>query len=433
MYWRQSAAIGVALAGRALSQSSRPFPTSCAGIAGAKYPYTVDSAWQVTKIASGLTQPRTVTFDSQDNMVVLESSKGVSVHTFGSDGCINSSTTIIPNTELNHGLSFTPDGKTLYASSPTQVWSWSYDAAAREASNQKTIINIDQQTDHITRTIAVSPKNPDIIVVSTGSNDNWDYAASDPSHGRAAVKAFDVTKTPADGYTYNTDGILVAYGVRNEVALTFDPNGHVWGVENSGDEFQRTVNGTSVDIHQDNPAEELNYLGDPENPRSPNWFGYPTCFTVWEPSLFTDTTDLKVGSQFVVTPNATFNDATCTEVSNPPRLAFEAHMAPIGAAFDKDAANLYVTFHGSWDRDPASGYHLAEVPFTQTDDGVYDPVAAADSQTSYTTILSAEDPGTCTGTSCWRLTGVSWDNAGEMLFISSDNADDGEVFVMQKK
>lgn len=30
-------------------------------------------------------------------------------------------------------------------------------------------------------------------------------------------------------------------------------------MENSGDDFARTVNGRSYDIHNDNPAEELNF------------------------------------------------------------------------------------------------------------------------------------------------------------------------------
>ncbi|KAI1435528.1 soluble quino protein glucose dehydrogenase [Xylaria sp. CBS 124048] len=430
MHSHLSAAIGVVLTGNVLAQTSLPFPTSCAGVSGIQYPYTIDSAWQVTKIASGLTSPRTVTFDSVGNLLVLEALKGVSVHTFGSDGCINSTATVVSNTGLNHGLSLTPDGKTLYASSPTEVWSWTYDAATRQASDQKIIVNIKQQTDHATRTIAVSPTNPDIIVVSCGSNDNWDYASGDASVGRAVVKAFDVTESPEGGYTYDADGILVAYGVRNEVALTFDPNGHAWGVENSGDEFTRTVDGASVDIHNGDPAEELNYFGDPENPRSPNWFGYPTCFTVWDPSLFNDTTALKTGSQFVVAPNATFNDASCTGISNPPRLGFQSHVAPINAAFDKDATNLYVTFHGSWNRAPASGYQLVEVPFTKTADGIYDPVAPANSTTGYSIIMSAQDTGSCSMFSCWRLAGVSWDKAGEKLFISSENT--GEAFVLRK-
>lgn len=190
---------------------------------------------------------------------MLQATSGLSVHTFGADGCINSTKTIISNSGLNHGLGLTPDGKTLYVSSATQVWSWSYDAATRAATNQKTVITGISQGVHSTRTIAISPKNPNIILVATGSNANWDYAAGSPATGRACVKSFDMSKAPANGYTYNTQGTMVAYGVRNEVALAFDPNGHAWGAENSGDDFRRTVNGQAVDVHIDNPAEELNY------------------------------------------------------------------------------------------------------------------------------------------------------------------------------
>ncbi|KAI1365160.1 soluble quino protein glucose dehydrogenase [Xylaria arbuscula] len=438
MHWLLSAVVGAALTGTVATQTTTPFPTSCSGVAAAKYPYTVDSAWQITKVASGLRQPRTIIFDPLGNMLVLQATSGASVHTFGPDGCINSTTSLIANSGLNHGLSLSPDGKTLYASSATQVWSWTYDAATRKVSNQKTVITGISQGIHSTRTVVVSPKNPNIIIVSTGSNANWDYAAGSPATGRACVKSFDVSKAPATGYNYNTQGTMVAYGVRNEVALAFDPNGHAWGVENSGDDFRRTVNGQSTDVHIDNPAEELNYFGDPESPRTPNWYGYPTCFTVWEPSLFTDTTTLKTGSQFVVSPNSTFNDASCVGVSNPPRLSFPAHIAPIGSVFDKNATNLYVTFHGSWDRQPAAGYLVAEVPFTTTADDMYDPVAAADSKTGYKTVLSSQNPGSCnspslTQSTCWRLAGIGWDNAGEKLYVSSDNQADGEIFVLKKK
>ncbi|KAI1166782.1 soluble quino protein glucose dehydrogenase [Nemania serpens] len=438
MHWLSSSVVGAVLAGTALSQVTPAFPTSCTGVTAARYPYTVDSAWQITKIANSLRQPRTILFDPLGNMIVLQATSGVSVHTFGDNGCINSTKILIQNSGLNHGLALTPDGKTLYASSATQVWSWTYDTATRLASGQKTVITGISQGVHSTRTIAISPKNPNIILVSVGSNNNWDYAAGSPATGRASVKSFDLSKAPANGYSYNTQGVMVAYGVRNEVAIAFDPNGHAWGAENSGDDFKRTANGQSYDVHIDNPAEELNYFGDPESPRSPNWFGYPTCFTVWEPSLFKDTTALKTGSQFVVSPNTTFNDASCNGVSNPPRLSFPAHIAPIGSVFDKTASNLYITFHGSWDRQPAQGYQIAEVPFTKTAAGLYDPVAAADSKTGYKTILSSQNPGACnspslTQSTCWRLAGVAWDNAGQKLYVSSDNQADGEIFVLRKK
>ncbi|KAI0105594.1 soluble quino protein glucose dehydrogenase [Hypoxylon sp. NC0597] len=440
MRWLAKLSAVAALLGQALSQDppSVPFPTSCSGVAAPRFSYTVDSAWQVTKIASGLRQPRSIIFDNAGNMLVLQASSGISVHTFGSDGCINSTKTLVQNSGLNHGLSITPDGKTVYASSQTTVWSWAYDQAALTLTGQKTVVSGIGQGIHSTRTTVVSPKNPNLILVSVGSNSNWDDPTIDPSVGRAIVKVFDVSTAPANGYSFNSQGTVLGYGLRNEVALAFDPNGHVWGAENSGDDFRRTVNGQSTDIHIDNPAEELNYLGDPEKPLANNWFGYPTCFTVWEPSNFRDNTALKTGSQFVVSPNSTFNDASCEGKSNPPRLSFPAHMAPITNVFDPAANNMYITFHGSWDRQPAQGYFVAEVPFTKNAEGNYEPVAPADSKTGYKNIIGAQNPGSCnspslTMSTCWRLAGLSWDPAGERLFISSDNQAQGEIFVLKKK
>ncbi|KAI1503342.1 soluble quino protein glucose/sorbosone dehydrogenase [Biscogniauxia marginata] len=442
MHWILRAVVGAALMGTGLSQDnpppSVPFPESCTGVSAARYPYTLDGGWQITKIADGLRQPRTIIFDPLGNMLVLQATSGISVHTFGEDGCINSTTTLVQSAGLNHGLSLTPDGKTLYASSQTTAWSWAYDATARTVSGQKTVITGIGQGIHSTRTMVVSPKNPNIVIVSVGANSNWDTATISPDAGRACVKTFDMSQVPANGYSYNTQGTMLGYGLRNEVALAFDPNGHVWGAENSGDDFQRTVNGQATDIHIDNPAEELNYLGDPEAPLSPNWFGYPTCFTVWEPSVIRDNTALKTGSQFVVSPNATFDDAACDGQALPARLSFPAHMAPISNAFDPAGENLYITFHGSWDRQPAQGYMVAEVPFTKNADGLFEPVAPADSKTGYKTILSAQSPGSCnspslTMSTCWRPAGLSWDSAGERLFVSSDNQSSGEIFVLRKK
>jgi len=181
-----------------------------------------------------------------------------------------------------------------------------------------------------------------------------------------------------------------------------------------------------VDIHNDNPAEKLNYrkraddrpraqqltrpVGDPVKPAN-TWFGYPTCFAVWEPSVIRDK-QFKTGDQFVVTPNSSFADVNCAGKATPPRLSFQAHSAPIAAAFDKEAKNLYVSFHGSWNRRPATGFKLVEVPFKKLDSGLYDPVAPPDSNKGYTDVIWAKDPGSCTtaglqSSSCWRMAGVS--------------------------
>jgi len=212
-----------------------PFPKSCSGVATNRFAYGIADGWQLTKIAGKLTQPRSILFDTQGHMIVLQASAGISAHTFGPDGCINSSVTLVTNRALNHGLSLTPDGKTLYASSMAQAWSWTYDPATMKASDQKVVIKGMNPGGHNTRTLAVVPQQPNLLLAQVGSNANWDYASESPSAGRSIVKVFDMSKAPEGGYTYNSQGQVLGYGMRNEIGLAFDPAGHVWGVENSGD------------------------------------------------------------------------------------------------------------------------------------------------------------------------------------------------------
>ena len=78
---------------------------------------------------------------------------------------------------------------------------------------------------HATRTLAIPPNHPNLLVISHGSNDNFDYASADINIGRSNVKVFDMTSTPTTGYNYVSGGRTSGYGLRNEVGLTFDPNG----------------------------------------------------------------------------------------------------------------------------------------------------------------------------------------------------------------
>ncbi len=200
-----------------------------------RYTYGLADGWQVTKVAGGLRQPRTIIFDPLGNMLILQATAGISLHTFGPNGCLNSTTMIVANRALNHGLSLTPDGKTLYASSETTAWQWSYDPATMKVSDQKVVVKGMSSGIHSTRTLVVVPHQPNLIMLQVGSNANWDYAAGDPSTGRAIVKIFDMSKVPEGGYSYNTQGEVFGYGMRNEIALAVDPAGNVWGAENSGD------------------------------------------------------------------------------------------------------------------------------------------------------------------------------------------------------
>ncbi|KAF6825861.1 carbohydrate-binding cytochrome b562-like protein [Colletotrichum musicola] len=407
-----------------------PAPSSCAGVSPFRFGYQTASGWRAVKLAGSLSGPRGVAVDSEGNLLVVQSGRGVTVHTFGSDGCISTSKTLISNPSLNHGIGFTPDGKTLYVSSMTTAWSYAYDAKAQTVSGQTVVVRNMQQGGHPTRALIIPPATPHLLVIQQGSYNNFDYESLNKAVARAVVKVFDMRNVPSGGWAYASQGWFLGWGLRNEVALAADGNNMVWGVENSGDDFMRMVNGQSYDIHNDNPAEELNFLGDPSRPNE-DWYGYPTCFTVWEPSVITDKA-FKVGQQFVVAPNSTFNDDTCTQRSVAPRLSFQAHSAPIGAIFDKDFKNLYVTLHGSWNRSPATGFKVSVVPFTKLSNGQYDPVAAADSKTGYGDIFWSTNVGSCTGSTCFRPSGIIWDRSFSRLFVASDNTQEGELFMLVK-
>lgn len=200
-----------------------------------RYQYKTATGWSVVKIAGNLKQVRTIIFDPLGNMLVSEATKGISVHTWGSNGCINSSSTLISLTSLNHGLSLTPDGTTLYASGETTVYSWTYNPATRTVSNQKTVVQGMDTGIHSTRNVLVVPSKPNMILVQIGSNQNLDMASGNKATGRAIIKIFDMSSVPANGYAYKTQGEVFGYGLRNEIGFTTDPNGIVWGVENSGD------------------------------------------------------------------------------------------------------------------------------------------------------------------------------------------------------
>ncbi|RDL31915.1 Uncharacterized protein BP5553_09317 [Venustampulla echinocandica] len=412
-------------------------PASCAGAGAAKFQSVLASGWKATKVIGGLTSPRSIVFDTAGNMLVVQSGKGISLHVMSADGCISSTKMLVSQNNLNHGISLSVDGKTLYASTSTTVYSWPYTASSTSVGTRGTVITgMYNGGAHVSRTLLIAPHQPNLLVVSHGSNDNFDYASGNPKTGRAIVKVFDLSKAPANGYNYPNDGWLAGYGLRNEVGITFDGNNMLWGVENSGDNFQRTAQGQSPkDVHQDNPAEKLNYLGDVTQPNN-NWYGYPTCFAVWKPSDFTDQ-KFQVGDQFVIAPNNTFKDVNCDSVSTPPALVFQAHSAPIDSKFDPTFSTLYVTFHGSWNRQPTTGFKVVAVPFTKGTDGAYKPVAPRSSNTGYTDIFSNPNVAGCSGngpvmsSGCFRPAGLGFDSAGRM-YMTSDTTADAEIFVLGK-
>jgi glucose/arabinose dehydrogenase len=394
------------------------------------FPVNTAKGWKATKVAGGLTQPRGLIFDSAGNLLVIQNGLGITAHQVLPNGCLRSSKTVIAQRNLNHGIVLSPDGKTLYASSATSVFAWTYDAATMSISpNATTLVTGMDSRGHVTRTLVIPPKHPNLLLVSHGSNDNFDYGSADIKTGRSCIKVFDVNSIPAGGYDYASGGYQMGYGLRNEVGLDFDGDGMLWGVENSSDELHRTIDGVAVDIHIDNPADEINYLGDPAKENT-DWYGYPTCYTCFQPNAIKDR-KFAVGDQFVLEPNATFTDDTCVERSVPARLSLPAHSAPLDAKFDRNFTNMYITIHGSWNRSPSTGYKIIEVPFSRTAN-VYGPSASANSTSAWTDVFWNPDVDHCSTTMCFRPVSMAMDGYGR-IYVTSDSGVEGEMIILGRE
>ena len=300
--------------------------------------------------------------------------------------------------------------------------------------------------DHTTRTLLMSQKEPGILIVCRGSNSNIDPEASSLSSGHSQIKAFNTSNltSTTQPYDFISGGRLLGWGLRNSVGVAEEPlTGGIYSVENSADQVERD----GVDIHEDNPGEEMNFHGflNASTENQGGNYGYPSCYAVWNTSI-PDPGNLTVGSQFTMDPNSTLNDTTCATQFVPPRLTFQAHMAPLDIKFLPDGTVAYVTFHGSWyanyylftftslwssnkrltlrrDRTDPIGYKVTSTAFSSGS-----PIALSDSTTAAVDILTNANLTNCPD-DCFRPVGLALDSQ-ERLFMSSDTT--GEIYVLVK-
>jgi glucose/arabinose dehydrogenase len=251
----------------------------------------------------------------------------------------------------NHGLALTATH--IYASSTTTVYRWPYTSGDRVATGpMETVLSGIPSGGHSTRTLLVDAQNR--LYVSIGSASNVDMPSDQtmPEQYRAVIRRYSLASIPAGGYAYDTDGELFASGLRNEVGLSIDSKGRMWGVENGRDNLM--VGG---DIHYDNPGEEVN-LFDVNRPG--RFYGYPYC---WSEGIWMDATAKGLGTQHLDpdVPGA-YTEAKCQDASVvvPPAFVLGAHVAPLdvveyrGAAYPAEMqGNMFVTSHGSWNREIA--------------------------------------------------------------------------------
>lgn len=268
----------------------------------------------------------------------------------------------------NHGMAYW-DGH-IYISNDSTVWRWKYKLGAnRVASPRETVvINIDRDgkggapDGHTTRTLVFDAQGR--LYISVGSAGNVDV----DSH-RSRIRRLDLSSNafPLDFQKAE----VFADGLRNEVGLAFDLHQVLWGVENGADNLRR--NDLGGDIHNENPAEELNRF--PEELAGSHW-GYPEC---WSEYKLPESIGRGAGTQWAW-PGSVVADETCRTERIPSELAMQAHSAPLGIVFynytnshakgcsgafpESMHGHAFIAFHGSWNRDIPTGYKVVSVPMT---------------------------------------------------------------------
>ncbi|CAE6527728.1 unnamed protein product [Rhizoctonia solani] len=324
------------------------------------------------------------------------------------------------------------------------------------------------------------------IIVTRGSDSNLDEGAADISSGRSQIRRFALNSSlpSGTGWAWN-QGELLGWGLRNAVGIALSPDGEdLWEVENSSDNvFWRGVDVHQE--NPENPAEELNRIplnNISSTPDAQKFYGYPWRYTAWDSSALTSSSfTFPTGSQFSIrNPPDTPDDAWCSADQNniKPVLSMQSHSAPLDIVFYNapssssegystaklyavntvlsmqshsapldivfynapssssegySTAKLYavntewdgdafVSFHGSWNRQPATGYKVVRIPWNNGT-----PVASTDSRNGYETVIGAPDLSRCPN-GCIRPVGLVFDRLGR-LFVSSDTT--GEIFVVE--
>jgi glucose/arabinose dehydrogenase len=329
--------------------------------------------------------------------------------------------------QLNHGIAFDSQHHMLYASNTNETYGWRYDSAAVSVSNQQTLVSNMSGTDHSTRTLLLAQHAPGVLVVSFGSLSNLDLSATNVDSGTASVKAFNLTDFNST-YTYQTDGVLLGWGLRNEVGLAEHPiTGGIWGVENSADQVTRY----NVDVHATNPGEELNFLGYLNGTSSGNEgtnFGYPWCLSAWDPAALPQNQNIQVGTQFAIDSTSALGNQNRTDFfcanQTQSRLVFDSHMAPLDIKFNDTGRQAWITFHGSWNSPDPVGYKLSLVNFTNAGE----PVDQRTSKTAAIDIFGNANDSVCPG-DCFRPVAMAIDSQGR-IFLSSDST--GEIYLVSR-
>ena len=277
--------------------------------------------FHIAVFADNIDGARMLTFTPGGVLLVSESGEGkvVALPDAKRTGKADRVVDVLSGLNEPHGIAFY-QGK-LYVAEYDKVRRYDWDETNLRATNSKTLTDLPTGGGHSTRSLLFHGGK---MYVSAGSSCN---VCIEKDSRRAAVMEF------------NPDGTgqkIFANGLRNSVGLAVNPK---------TDTVWVTVNGRDM-LGDDLPPETIYDLG-----KGGVDAGWPYCYGDRAP----DTDFTKPG------------DNRCQSVIEP-KVQMQAHSAPLGLAFYEGSMfppeyrnNLFVAFHGSWNRSVPTGYKVVRV------------------------------------------------------------------------
>lgn len=287
------------------------------------------AGFTISIFAKNLPDARVMAFDKEGNLWVSEPSQGKISKLVIKDGKLESQKVIFEGLKNPHGLAFDPENlDVLYIAEETKISKVIISASG--AGELVKIIDLPKGGNHFTRTLGFGPDGR--LYVSIGSTCNV-CREEDPRYGS-------IWSLKKDGSDFKE----TARGLRNSVFFVWNgKDGKMWATEMGRDL-----------LGDDTPPDEINVI-DTASKDILN-FGWPICYG----KNIHDTEFDK---------NTYIRNPCMEPFEKPSRIDLQAHSAPLGLAFlptnsawpKKYRDNLFVAFHGSWNRTVPTGYKVVHL------------------------------------------------------------------------
>ena len=270
----------------------------------------------------GLSDPRMMALGPDGALYVAERGAGriVRLPDRDGDGVTDEVEVVARELRAPSSIAFYVDGS-LYVGETTRILRLSDPDGDGVFQGQEVLISDLPSGGHNTRTVLFSPDGEDLYV-SIGSSCN---VCVEGDERRATIMRYN-----PDG----SDGEVYARGLRNAVGITFRPGTNdLWATNNGRDR-----------LGDDLPPETIYKVNEGDDA------GWPRCHAgrIVDPDLG-ETGD-------------------CEGVAAP-LVEMQAHSAPLGLTFytgeqfpEEYHGDLFVAFHGSWNRSVPTGYKVVRIP-----------------------------------------------------------------------